>query len=159
MKSLKDEIFSLKKDIVALSNRFDHRLQAMATALEDDYQQRMKNITLSYQALSALSEQVRLGQNVSVQSSECAKVDHGFSSSPVNSDEGEICMKTASAPETPDSIEHANIPTMNQNAGSAGSRKISVETEDEGSSKKQLMSPLMTLSGIATAMINHPSEQ
>eukprot|EP00531_Pseudo-nitzschia_arenysensis_P015448 CAMPEP_0116138744 /NCGR_PEP_ID=MMETSP0329-20121206/12940_1 /TAXON_ID=697910 /ORGANISM="Pseudo-nitzschia arenysensis, Strain B593" /LENGTH=353 /DNA_ID=CAMNT_0003633737 /DNA_START=33 /DNA_END=1094 /DNA_ORIENTATION=- len=174
MKSLKDDIFALKKDIVALSNRFDHRLQAMSTALEADYKQRMKSIALSYQALSALSNQIRSSQSISVQPSDHVKTDHDVPSTVANSkEERETCMKTptptptptptasTSTPQTPDRIEYARIsaaPTVNESPRSASSKTYSIETENESSSKTHLMSPLMTLSGIATAMINNDSE-
>ena len=160
MKLLKDDIFSLKKDIVALSNRFDHRLQAMSTALEVDYKQRMSNVALNYQALSALSNQIRLSHSISAQPPEHVKTDRDVSAA--NSKEGgEICVKTTSTPQTPDRIENARIPTsatVTESPGSATSKTCSIETENKASSKTQVMSPLMTLSGIATAMINQASE-
>ena len=147
MKNLKDDIFSLKKDIVSLSNRFDHRLQAMSTALEADYKQRMSNIALTYQTLSALTGQIRFVQGVSVQPNEQFKTDHGVSSNAaIPKEVGEVVVQTAPGLRTPDRAECATI--------------LSIETETESSSPKpQLMSPLMTLSGIATAMINNASEQ
>mmetsp|Transcript_6034 Transcript_6034/g.14628 ORF Transcript_6034/g.14628 Transcript_6034/m.14628 type:complete len:341 (+) Transcript_6034:40-1062(+) len=162
MKLLKDDIFSLKKDIVALSNRFDHRLQAMSTALEADYKQRMSSIALNYQALSTLSNQIRLSQSISAQPPGHVKTDRDVSSTVANSKEGgEICVKTTSAPQTPDRIDHAKVPTsatVTESPGSATSKTCTIETEHKASSKTQVMSPLMTLSGIATAMIHHASE-
>ncbi len=169
MKSLKDDIFTLKKDIVALSNRFDHRLQAMSTALEADYKQRMNSIALSYQALSALSNQIRSSQSVSAQPPDHVNTEHDVSSTVANSKEiGETSMKTTttttttSTTQTPNRIEHGRISvasTVNESPRSPASNAYSIETENESSSKTHLMSPLMTLSGIATAMINNGLEQ
>jgi hypothetical protein len=55
IKSLKDEISNLHDDISHFTNQFDRKIQAVTAAVEADYQQRMKNITSSYQALSALA--------------------------------------------------------------------------------------------------------
>ena len=55
IKSLKDEISSLHDDISHFTNQFDRKIQAVTAAVEADYQQRMKNIASSYQALSTLT--------------------------------------------------------------------------------------------------------
>jgi len=163
MKSLNDDIFSLKTDIVSLSNRFDHRLQAMLTALEVDYKQRMSNLALSHQALSSLSNQIRVAQSVSVNPSEQVKTDYDASSTvAIPKKEGEIRVETVTALPNPDCVQQTRIlsPTINESPGSTASRNCSNEIEIESlSPKTQLVSPLMTLSGIATAMINNASEQ
>lgn len=163
MKSLKDDIFSLKKDIVSLSNRFDHRLQAMSTILEADYKQRMGNLALSYQALSSLSKQICVAQSVSVNPFEQVKNDHDVSSAAaITKEVREVSVETATAKQTPDCVQHTIISaaTISDSPGSTTSRTFSNEREIESSSPKtQLMTPLMTLSGIATAMINNASEQ
>lgn len=161
MKSLKDDIFSLKKDIVSLSNRFDHRLEEMSTALEADYKQRMSNLALSYQAISAFSKQISIAQIVSREPSEQVKTDHDFSSNAeIPKEVRKVCVENTTASETPDRVQHAKIleVAVNDSPGSAARRGNETEV-DSLSPKPKLMSPLMTLSGIATAMINNSSEQ
>lgn len=167
MKCLKDDIFDLKKDIVSLSNRFDHRLQSMSTALEVDYKQKMNNLSLSYQALSALSTQIHVAPGVPLRPCEQVKIDR------------DVCFSTAAIPKaeekttdtiptaflnSSDDAEHAGIPatTVSESSGSIASTTSSNEAGIESLSpqhKGQLMSPLMTLSGIATAMIDNASGQ
>jgi hypothetical protein len=163
MKSLKDDIFSLKKDIVSLSNRFDHRLQAMSTALEADYKQRMDNIELSYQALSSLSKQICVAQSVSANPSEQVNNDHdGSSTAAIPKEAREDSVKTATPKQSPEYVQDMGISaaTISESPGSATSRTCSNEIEIESPSlRTQVMTPLMTLSGIATAMMNNASEQ
>jgi len=144
MKSLKDNIFDLKKDIVALSNRFDHRLKAMSSALEADHKQRMNNIALSYQALSVLSVQIH---NPPLSASL-----HPNAGSPKENE------KSSSS-----SVDHIGISaTMNPSGNSASSitgATTSSQTRTEStSSTEYLMCPLMTLSGIASAIIDNASK-
>lgn len=151
MKSLKDDIFTLKKDIVSLSNRFDHRIEELSAAFEADYKQRMSNIALSYQVLSTLTNQIRVAQNTSKQPLQQVNVDHDASST------SEICSKPPPTLRSPEQDECAKIPA----ATISGSTSPTVSTEMQhksSSSKPQLVSPLMTLSGVATAMINNASE-
>lgn len=163
MKSLKDDIFALKKDIVSLSNRFDSRLQTLTTALENDNKQRMRNIALSYQALSALSNQLFASRSDAVTPSEQVKSDHDVSSAvAIPKEVGEVCVKTTSALQTPECVKQTRIatPPISESPDSTASRTCNSETEIESAlPKSQLMSPLMTLSGIATAMINNTSDQ
>jgi len=163
MKSLKDDIFTLKKDIVSLSNRFDSRLQSLSTALENDYKQRMSNIALSYQALSALSNQLCASRSVAVTPSEQVKTNHDVSSAvTIPKEGGEVCLKTASALQTAECVKQTRIatPPISESPDSTASRTCNSGTEIESAlPKSQLVSPLMTLSGIATAMINNASDK
>ena len=153
MKSLKDDIFSLKKDIVSLSNRFDHRIEELSAAFEADYKQRMSNIALSYQALSALTNQIRLAQSASMQPKPPVKADRNVAST------SETSAKPTSASPSPDDNERAKIPAATVSESTSPIRPASTEIRNElPSPKPPLVSPLMTLSGIATAMINNGSE-
>merc|ERR1719498_364443 len=153
MKSLKDDIFSLKKDIVSLSNRFDHRIEELSAAFEADYKQRMSNIALSYQALSALTNQIRLAQSDSMQPKSQVKADLSVAST------SEINAKPTSASPSPDNDERAKIPAATVSESASPSPPVSTEIRNElPPPKPSLVSPLMTLSGIATAMINNGSE-
>jgi len=162
MKCLKDDIFSLKKDIISLSNRFDHRLGAMSAAFEADYEQRMKNLALSYQTLSDLSNRMGLAPNVPVQPAEEGK-SHGDISPAVDTpgQQGGIAVtNTAVLPAFSDCIKHTRVPssTGSDSTGSTSSTTWSNDTSMESSSPKScLLSPLNVLSGIATAMMNDPS--
>lgn len=150
MKSLKHDIFSLKKDIVSFSNRFDHQLQTMSTALEADYEQRMRNIALSYQALSTLSDQIRVAQNLSIRTSDKVETGHG---APIPKDEAGVETPTVV---TPDCIQRTR--TLSSTTQPAPQSVVKINCINDSKSertapKDEMMTPLMTLSGIATAMI------
>jgi len=158
MKSLKDDIFSLKNDIFSLSNRFDHQLHAMSTAFEADYKQRMSKIALSYQALSTLSNQIRVAQTVSINIAKEVETDHV---APTYKDEVNVSVKTPTLV-TPDCIQRskASSSEIYQTQEAVVKRtSINGTSAERTSSKNHFMSPLMTLSGIATAMINNTLEQ
>ena len=158
MKSLKEDIFSLKKDIVSLSNRFDHQLQAMSSALEADYEQRMRDIALSYQALSAISNQIRVAQSFSINKSENVKTDHN---TPIPKDKVEVGSETPTIM-TPDCIQRTKARSSATHQTPQDFTKITCINDtqiERTASKNQFVSPLMTLSGIATAMINNALEQ
>jgi hypothetical protein len=181
MKSLKDDIFDLKKDIVSLSNRFDHRLQAMSSALEVDYKQRMNNLSHSYQALSALSAQIlKSSQSVSVRPSEEQQVrivGPLVSSSANNSsntstgipkdEENSVIPSYSNSKSSSRDVNHTDIhataPTTNVNgndtASITGATTSSTKTRTQStSSTGQMMCPLMTLSGVASAMMYNVSK-
>mmetsp|Transcript_27045 Transcript_27045/g.63475 ORF Transcript_27045/g.63475 Transcript_27045/m.63475 type:complete len:306 (+) Transcript_27045:205-1122(+) len=158
MKSLKEDIFSLKKDIVSLSNRFEHQLQEMSTALEADYEQRMRNIALSYQTLSSLSNQIRVAQSLSMNASERAKADLV---SPIPDDKVGVASKTQTLI-TPDFAHRSKAITSAVHQTPQDVSKLTCINDEQTErtvSKNQFISPLMTLSGIATAMINNTLEQ
>jgi len=151
MKSLKDNIFDLKKDIVSLSNRFDHRLQAMSSALEADHKQRMNNIALSYQALSVLSVQMR-------NSPQSASIHPTCSTGSPKEKEKTITNSSSSS-----SMDHIGISaTINASGNSAssiaGATNSSQTRTESTSSTEYLMCPLMTLSGVASAIIDNASK-
>lgn len=163
MKSLKDDVFELKRDIVSLSNRFDHRLQSMSAAMEADYQQRMNNLALSYQALFALSNQLRVAPSGSPGASEQTKTLRDVSSFTADAaipkeEEKPADVPLSTAPKPSDSVYPARTPaaTISESSGSIASITSSNGTEMESSSspKSRIMTPLMTLSGIATAIMN-----
>ena len=123
----------------------------------------MSNIALSYQALSALSNQLRASRSVAITPSEQVKTNHDVSSAvAIPKEVGEVCLKTASASETPECAKETRIatPPISESSDSTSSRTCNSGTEIESAlPKNQLMSPLMTLSGIATAMIKNSSDQ
>ena len=171
MKSLKDDIFDLKKDIVSLSNRFDHRLQAMSSALEVDYKQRMNNLSHSYQALSALSAQIlKSSQSVPVLSSEqqvrivplvSTSATNSSTSTGISKDEGKSVAPSYSNSESSSrDANHTDIhATTTTNVDSNGAASTTVATTSSKTrTQSTLMCPLMTLSGIASAMMDNASK-
>jgi len=168
MKSLKDNIFDLKKDIVSLSNRFDHRLKAMSSALEVDYKERMNNIAVSYQALSVLSVQMRNSpQSASLHPSKPDKVriGHFVSSSGTGISPSSLKEKgkNNTNSSSSSSVDHIGISaTINVSGNSAsniaGATTSSQTRAESTSSTGHLMCPLMTLSGVASAIIDNASK-
>jgi len=170
MKSLKDDIFDLKKDIVSLSNRFDHRLQAMSSALEVDYKQRMNNLSHSYQALSALSAQIlKSSQSVPVLSSEqqvrivplvSTSATNSSTSTGISKDEGKTVTPSYSNSESSSrDVYHTDIHATTTNVGGNGAASTTVATTSSKTrTQSTLMCPLMTLSGIASAMMDNASK-
>lgn len=124
---IKDDIAQLQDDIIHLSHKFDCRLQAMAATVESDYQQRMMSISLSYQALTALSAQM-----VSPYQETPAKLS---SSSPPQKEE-----------------EDKSVVSVSTENSSAAAVAAVVSTEFPTSNSAPLC-PLMTLSGVASAIM------
>mmetsp|Transcript_26242 Transcript_26242/g.61527 ORF Transcript_26242/g.61527 Transcript_26242/m.61527 type:complete len:313 (+) Transcript_26242:184-1122(+) len=165
MKSLKDDIFELKNEIVSLSNRFDHQLQAMSAAMEADYQRRMNSLALSYQALSAFSNQIRVAGNGPERTSDQADTNHdvrspvtGVASAPSEEEASGTDPSGLSKPSDVVQLVRPPTATISESSGSIASTISSNDTGIEPSQsppKSQFMSPLMTLSGIATAMMNN----
>mmetsp|Transcript_20303 Transcript_20303/g.44189 ORF Transcript_20303/g.44189 Transcript_20303/m.44189 type:complete len:311 (-) Transcript_20303:1944-2876(-) len=163
MKSLKDDIFELKKEIVSLSNRFDNRLQALSAEMDADYQRRMNNLAVSYQALSALSNQIRIAQSGSLNTSEQVKTNQD-NPSPTTDAAVFLKEKEKAIDTTPSTLTKSSnsvklvrthqAVTISESSGSIASTTSSNDT-GIASSKIQFLSPLMTLSGIATAMMNN----
>jgi len=148
MKSLKDDIFELKKDIVTMSNQFDQRLQAMSAAMEADYQRRMSSLALSYQAISTLTKQLQASQGVHPQASEVVRK---------NEETPHVATPTSAAKPT-NSVQQPTIPTPEISESSKSTASSSSSNTEEGAEspapRGKLLSPLLTLSGIATAMMN-----
>lgn len=161
MKSLKEDIFSLKKDIISLSNRFDHRLQALSSGLEADYQQRMNNMALSHQALHTLLEKISASKRVSAHPPNQVKAYHDDPSSVfITQEELVVSVKPTTALSNPDCVKYKRMSAaiINLSPGSTSSRTCNNTIENDALlHKPQLMTPLMTLSGIATAMIDNAS--
>ena len=170
MKSLKDDIFDLKKDIVSLSNRFDHRLQAMSSALEVDYKQRMNNLSHSYQALSALSAQIlKSSQSVPVLSSEqqvrivplvSTSATNISTSTGISKDEGKsVTPSYSNSKSSSRDVNHTDIHATTTNVDGNGAASTTVATtSNKTRTQSTLMCPLMTLSGIASAMMDNASK-
>jgi hypothetical protein len=169
MKSLKDDIFDLKKDIVSLSNRFDHRLQAMSSALEVDYKQRMNNLSHSYQALSALSAQIlKSSQRVHVRSSEQqVRIGPLVSTSATNSststgipkdEEKSVTPSYSNSKSSSRDVNHTDIHATTTNVDGNGAASTMGATTSSKTRTRQLMCPLMTLSGIAARMMDNASK-
>jgi hypothetical protein len=55
VRGLKEDIADVHDEIMNVASRFDQRMNAVMSAVEADYQQRMSSIILSYQTLSSLS--------------------------------------------------------------------------------------------------------
>jgi hypothetical protein len=127
---IKDNIAQLQDDIVHLSHKVDCRLQSMAAAVEADYQQRMMNISLSYQALTALSARMASPTH------ETQKVmSSSFSPSPVQKEEEDRSVVTVS--------------TENSSAAAF----VAVASSKSPRSIGSPLCPLMTLSGVASAIM------
>lgn len=148
MKSLKDDIFELRKEIASLSNRFDHRLQALSAEMDADYQRRMNNLAVSYQALSALSNQIRIAQSGSLNTYEQIETNQDIPSPTTD---------TSTLTKSSNSVQLARTHQAVTISESSGSIASITSSNDTGisSPKSQMLSPLMTLSGIATAMMNN----
>jgi HSF-type DNA-binding len=126
---IKDDIAQLQDDIVSLSYRFDRRIQAMATAVEADYQQRMMSISVSYQTLAALSARM-------VSPIQATPVPSSLLPPPLQRD------------------EEMNVVTVSDNDDKSSSSVVAaVSPAESRTSSDSPLSPLMTLSGVATAIM------
>lgn len=126
---IKDDIAQLQDDIVSLSYRFDRRIQAMATAVEADYQQRMMSISVSYQTLAALSARMV---------------------SPIQA----IPVPSSLLPPPLQRDEEMNVVTVSDNDDKSSSSVVAaVSPAESRTSSDSPLSPLMTLSGVATAIM------
>jgi thiamine pyrophosphokinase len=70
--SLRDDIAEINDQLASLGSRLDRRLQSLTSAVELDYQQRMTNITLSYQVLSNLAMKNHQSLATSKNNSSCS---------------------------------------------------------------------------------------
>mmetsp|Transcript_10809 Transcript_10809/g.19915 ORF Transcript_10809/g.19915 Transcript_10809/m.19915 type:complete len:302 (+) Transcript_10809:351-1256(+) len=161
--SLRDEIKSLHTEISNLSTRFDQQVQAVTAAVEADYQQRMKNIALSYQALSTLSATMVSPSISPIPNETMSKALHisAPGAATESADKSSVSLDGSSS-----SIGNGNhtlsIPSYATVRSSNGDGSItSVATSSPGAESPtpamSTLSPLLTLSGVATAMMEQLS--
>ena len=167
-KSLKEQICTVQHNLDAISINLDQRIRTITEEIESDYQHRMSKMTSTYQAFRNLNLLPTLSPPnktcvVSVQGDEASSSStrRTCTSSPIPCTPAPHLLKhlppsstlmTSAPPPAP-----PPPPTATTTTTTTTTKMVDTIPISPRSTISSLMSPLDTLSGIASAMLSHNS--